>query len=201
MPKNQPTKQYLLEVPLIFYYANPWLSREMITSLNTIRDSTVVRVRNIAVPQCAYAHVIQIRNGLPGEIACVAYIANDNPAQSPRLPVYAAILQTPEPFHISGHKYFVPGAAAWIYRQTNKLATIRWQESRKKLEQKRDAFENKLFDEQSKIDHEALNILKTQGKQAFRNYLAKYLNDFAEETLEAWQTLRDELWYTFIRGL
>ncbi|MDR0695036.1 MAG: C69 family dipeptidase [Prevotellaceae bacterium] len=182
-------------------YANPWLSREMIASLNTIKDSTVVRVRNIAVPQCAYAHVIQIRNEAPDEIACIAYFANDNPAQSPRLPVYAAILQTPGAFQVSGHKRFTADAAAWIYRQTNKLATIRWQASRKKLEEQRDYFEDKLFDEQSNIDNEAIKILKEQGKQAFQEYLSTYLHDFSAETLDTWSKLRDELWYTFIRGL
>jgi dipeptidase len=182
-------------------YANPWLSRQMIESINTIKDSTVVRVRNIAVPQCAYAQVIQIRNGLPEEIACVAYIANDNPAQSPRLPVYAAVSQTPAAFRVSGHKYFTADAAAWIYRQTNKLATIRWQESRKQLETLRDGFEDKLFDEQAAIDKEAMQILNERGKQAFQEYLSQYLHDFSAETLVTWSKLRDELWYGFIRGL
>ncbi|MDR0420551.1 MAG: C69 family dipeptidase [Prevotellaceae bacterium] len=182
-------------------YANPWFSTQMISSINAIKDSTVVRVRNIAVPQCSYAHVIQIRSWLPDEIACVAYFTNDNPAQSPRIPVYANILQTPESFRLSGHKRFIENTSAWIYRQTNKLATIRWQESRKKLEKMRDDFEDKLFDEQNKIDSEATKILTEQGKQSVREYLTKYLNDFSQKTLDAWAELRNELWYTFIRGL
>jgi dipeptidase len=182
-------------------YANPWLSSQMIASINAIKDSIVVRVRNIAVPQCSYAHVIQIRNNQPDEIACVAYFANDNPAQSPRFPVYANILQTPKQFHLSGHKRFIEDAAAWIYRQANKLATIRWQESRKKLEKMRDDFEDKMFDEQNKIDKEAIKILKEQGKQAFQEYLTEYIKSFSSQTFDAWNSLRNELWYTFIRGL
>ncbi|MDR2292307.1 MAG: C69 family dipeptidase [Prevotellaceae bacterium] len=182
-------------------YANPWMSPQMIASLNAIKDSAVVRVRNIAVPQCSYAHVIQIRNDLPDEIACVAYFANDNPAQSPRFPVYANILQTPKLFQLSGHKRFTVDAAAWIYRQANKLATIRWQESRKKLEKIRADFEDKMFEEQNKIDNNSMKILKEHGKHAFQKYLAEYLNSFSNETLDAWNKLRDELWYTFIRGL
>jgi dipeptidase len=182
-------------------YANPWFSTQMIASINTIKDSTVMRVRNIAVPQCAYAHVIQIRSWLPDEIACVAYFSNDNPAQSPRLPVYANILQTPEPFRLSGHKRFIDSAAAWIYRQANKLATVRWQESRNKLEKMRDDFEDRMFAEQNEIDNKSIKILKEQGRQQVREYLTKYLRDFSKETLDAWNRLRDELWYTFIRGL
>ncbi|MDR2127413.1 MAG: C69 family dipeptidase [Prevotellaceae bacterium] len=182
-------------------YANPWMSTQMIASINKIKDSTVVRVRNIAVPQCSYAHVIQIRNEVPDEIACVAYFANDNPAQSPRFPVYANILQTPKPFHLSGHKRFTDDAAAWIYRQANKLATIRWQESRKKLEKIRDDFEDKMFEEQATVDAESMKILKAHGQQAFQEYLTQYLDTFSTETINAWNKLREELWYTLIRGL
>ncbi|MDR1197502.1 MAG: C69 family dipeptidase [Prevotellaceae bacterium] len=182
-------------------YANPWFSTQMIASINAIKDSTVMRVRNIAVPQCAYAHVIQIRSWLPDEISCVAYFSNDNPAQSPRFPVYANILQTPEQFRISGHKRFIDKAAAWTYRQANKLATVRWQESRKKLEKARDDFEDKLFNEQATVDSESIKLLKEHGKQPVREYLTKYVIDFSNETLDAWSKMRDELWYTFIRGL
>ncbi|MDR1985041.1 MAG: C69 family dipeptidase [Prevotellaceae bacterium] len=182
-------------------YANPWLSTQMIASINEMKDSAVVRVRNIAVPQCSYAHVIQIRGWLPDEIACVAYFANDNPAQSPRIPLYANILQTPKLFNLSGHKRFTADAAAWIYRKANKLASIRWQELREKVEKPRDDFENKMFEEQSLIDNEAIKILKEKGIQSCREYLTKYFNDFAEQTINAWKQLENELWYAFVRGL
>lgn len=182
-------------------YAQPWFSTNMIAAINALKDSTIIRVRNIAVPQCAYAHVIQVRGWLPDEIACVAYFANDNPAQSPRVPVYANVLQTPKLFQISGHKRYTTDAAAWIYRRANKLASIRWQEFREEAEKLRDDFENKMFNEQTKIDNEALKILKEKGKQSYQEYLTKYLNDFAEETINAWWKFGNELWYTFIRGL
>jgi dipeptidase len=182
-------------------YANPWFSSEMIALFNGLKDSTIVRVRAIAVPQCAYGHVIQIRGYLPDEIAGIAYLLNDNPGQSPHIPFYSQILQTPQIYHTSGHKRYTTDASAWIYRRTNKLATIRWQESRIKLEQLRDSIENKLFIEQSKVDAEALKILKEKGKPAFQEYLTKYVNDFSDEAANEWWKLGDELWYTFIRGL
>jgi len=182
-------------------YAQPWLSINMIATLNTIQDSTVNRVRCIAVPQCSYAHVIQVRGWLPDEVACVAYFCNDNPAQSPRVPFYANILQTPKLFQLSGHKRYTSDAAAWIYRQANKLASIRWEELRGKIEKPRDDFETKMFAEQSRIDNDAVKIFKEKGKQAGMEFLTKYVNGFADETLDAWQKLTDELWYVFIRGI
>jgi dipeptidase len=182
-------------------YAQPWFSTSMIAMFNAIKDSTVNRVRCIAVPQCSYAHVIQIRGWLPDEIACVAYFSNDNPAQSPRVPFYANILQTPKLFHVSGHKRYTADAAAWIYRQANKLASIRWEELREKIEKQRDDFETKMFAEQSKIDNEAIEIFKAKGKQAGSEFLTNYVNKFTAETINVWQKLCDELWYLFVRGI
>jgi len=182
-------------------YSSPWLSRNQAATYNAIKDSTVVFVRNIAVPQCSYAHVIQVRGWLPEEIACVAYFANDNPAQSPRVPIYSQILQTPSSFHISGHKRYLPESSAWIYRCSNKLASIRWQELREMIESPQAYFEDKLFEEQDRIEQEALRILREKGKDACREYLTKYVEDFAKETEGAWKKLEGELWYTFIRGL
>lgn len=182
-------------------YAQPWILKNMIETYNAVKDSTVKQVRNIAVPQCAYAHVIQIRGWLPDEIACVAYFANDNPAQSPRIPFYANILQTPKLFQLSGHKRYTNDAAAWIYRQANKLASIRWEELRGKMEKLRAEFETKMFAEQSKIDSEAVKIFNEQGKQAGMEFLTEYVNNFANETINAWKKLSEELWYVFIRGI
>ena len=123
------------------------------------------------------------------------------PAQSPRIPFYANMLQTPQLFQLSGHKRYTTDAAVWIYRQTNKLASIRWEELRGKIEKPRDDFEARMFAEQSQIDSEAAKIFKENGKQAGMEFLAKYVNSFADETLTTWQKLGDELWYLFIRGL
>jgi dipeptidase len=138
---------------------------------------------------------------MPDELACVAYFTNDNPGQSPRIPVYASIFQTPASYKVSGHKRYIPESAAWMYRRANKLASIRWQELRKKVEPERELLENKLFDTQSAVEAEAQKILNTQGSKACRRYLTQYTSDFAAEAEKRWQLLEEELWYAFIRGL
>jgi dipeptidase len=182
-------------------YASPWLSRDLAATYNALNDSAVVWVRNIAVPQCSYAHVIQIRGWLPDEIACVAYFTNDNPGQSPRVPVYAQALQTPPSFWVSGHKRYVPESSAWTYRRANKLASIRWEALRGKIEAPRDWLEDKLFVEQDAIEREAVKILNEKGREACREYLTNYMRDFAAGAEEAWKKIENELWYEFIRGL
>ena len=65
--------------------ANPWMGRDMMQLLNAVKDSTVVNVRNVSVPQCAYSTVIQCRGWLPDAVGGVAWVAFDNPGQSPRI--------------------------------------------------------------------------------------------------------------------
>lgn len=52
-------------------------------------------VRNIAVPQCAYSTVIQLRNWLPDAVGGVVWFSMDNPGQSPRVPVFCGITDFP----------------------------------------------------------------------------------------------------------
>jgi len=182
-------------------YASPWPTVDLTATYNYLRDSALVRVRAIAVPQCSYAHVIQIRGYLPDEVACVAYFANDNPGQSPRVPVYAKILHTPQSMLVSGHKRYIPESYAWNLRRANKLASIRWQELREKIEIPRDSLLNKMLGEQDEIDAEAMRIFREQGDQAGRQYLTKYLENCVSDCEKVWKEIEDNLWYSFIRGL
>ena len=59
--------------------------------LNGIKKGVVKSVRNIAVPQCAYSTVIQLRNWLPDAVGGVVWFSMDNPGQSPRVPGHLGI--------------------------------------------------------------------------------------------------------------
>jgi len=44
--------------------ANPWMGTDMLNMLNGVKEGTVTRNRLVAVPQCSYSHVIQLRNSI-----------------------------------------------------------------------------------------------------------------------------------------
>ena len=48
--------------------ANPWMGTDMLNMLNGVKEGTVTRNRLVAVPQCSYSHVIQLRNWLPDAV-------------------------------------------------------------------------------------------------------------------------------------
>ena len=62
--------------------ANPWMGTDMLNMLNGVKEGTVTRNRLVAVPQCSYSHVIQLRNWLPDAVGGVAWLSFDNPGQS-----------------------------------------------------------------------------------------------------------------------
>ena len=45
--------------------ANPWMTTDMVNMLNGLRPDAVKRYRLVAVPQCSYSTVIQLRDWLP----------------------------------------------------------------------------------------------------------------------------------------
>ncbi|MFH1574746.1 MAG: C69 family dipeptidase, partial [Acidobacteriota bacterium] len=81
----------LIKSPL----ANPWMGRDMIALLNAVKPGTVDSRRTIAIAACAYSQIIQVRGWLPDEIGAVAWFSFDNPAQSPRFPIFSGTLSLP----------------------------------------------------------------------------------------------------------
>jgi dipeptidase len=110
--------------------ANPWMTPDMVRMLNGIKDSTVVSYRLVAVPQCSYSHVIQLRDWLPDAIGGIAWMSFDNPGQSPRFPIFCGTTRLPASFNICGQHRYREDATVWTYRRANKLATVRWGQTR-----------------------------------------------------------------------
>jgi len=93
---NKEEEPKIVKSPL----ANPWMGRDMINLLNTLKPGAVERQRTIAIAACSYSQVIQCRDWLPPEIGGVAWFSFDNPGQSPRIPIFAGVLELPKSFEI-----------------------------------------------------------------------------------------------------
>ena len=123
--------------------ANPWMRGDELNMLNGIKKGVVKSVRNIAVPQCAYSTVIQLRNWLPDAVGGVVWFSMDNPGQSPRVPVFCGITDFPAMYKICGNHRYRDDAALWHYRRANKLAAVRWGAARKVMGKKYSSFRGK----------------------------------------------------------
>ncbi len=179
---------------------HPWIGRDMMNLLNALDSTAVTNVRNVSVPQCAYSTVIQVRDWLPDAVGGVAWVAFDNPGQSPRVPVFAGTTDLPDSYKIDGQLRFDENAAVWPIRRGNKLATMRWGDTRQDIEQARRHFVEKGFSELPYVEQRYAAILAEQGEEAARAFLTDYTADFAGAAAQRWTELGNRFWGKFGRG-
>ncbi len=183
--------------------AHGWISRDMMNLINTLKPGTVERKRTIAIAACSYSQIIQCRDWLPAEIGGVAWFSFDNPGQSPRIPIFAGVLELPQSFEIGGQHRFRTDAAIWSFRRANRLATVNWGQGREHIENAVMDFENKAFDELPNVEKKALALLEDKDdpehKKA-REYLTRYTGDFARAAMNKWWEMGDMFWTMFARG-
>jgi dipeptidase len=194
-------------------FASPFMSRDLSMLANGLKPGTVEGQRTIAISGCSYSNVIQCRDWLPDEIGGVAWFSFDNPACSPRIPIYAGTLSLPENFEICGQKKFRTDAAIWNFRETNRLAELKWERTRGIVEDAVKAFEDQAFLELPLIDKMAVELMKDdKGKEPekdargnvkppkYREFMTRYTNDFARSTELKWTELKSQLWTMYARG-
>jgi dipeptidase len=179
--------------------ANPWMGDDMIALLNALKPGVVKRQRTIAIARCSYSQIVQLRSWLPDEIGGIAWFSFDNPGQSPRFPIFSGVLSLPKSFEIDAQQRFRTDSACWAFRRANRLATVRWGQTRKQLQDAVAEFEERAFRELPAIEKIALELHASDPKRC-SEYLTKYTNDFARATMDAWWELGDTFWGIFARG-
>jgi dipeptidase len=185
--------------------ANPWMSRDTMALLNALKPGAVERRRTIAIAACSYSQIIQCRGWLPDEIGAVAWFSFDNPALSPRIPIFAGTLSLPKSFEIGSQHRFRADSASWAFRRANRLATVKWGATRKHIEAAVAEFEDQAFIELPMIEKKALQLFDSEDSDQLagikaREFLTKYTNDFARSTIDKWRELGDTFWGMFARG-
>ena len=180
--------------------ANPWMNRDYINLFNALCDSSVINVRNVSVPQCSYSTVIQLRDWLPDGVGGVAWVAFDNPGQSPRIPIFCGTTDLPESFKVDGQLRYDENSALWAFRKANKLATIKWGETRKDIERGRVHYINKGEIELPLIEKTYSEIADKEGIERANEFLTDYTSDFAGAAINRWNSLSDKYWSKYGRS-
>ena len=184
--------------------ANPWMSRDMFTLLNTLKPGVIERWRTIAIAGCAYATVLQCRAWLPDPVGGVCWLAFDNPAQSARIPIFAGVTELPPSFEICAQHRFRTDSAAWAFRRANRLATVRWGDAKPLVEAAIREFEDKAFEDLPYLEKRAVELYgkgdNPENIKKAQQFLTKYTNDFARAAMSKYWELGDKLWTMFSRG-
>lgn len=183
---------------------HPWMSRDLIALLNTLKPDAVRPQRTIAIAACSYATVLQCRSWLPDPVGGLCWFSFDNPALSARIPIFAGVTELPPSFEVCAQHRFRMDSAAWAFRRANRLATVRWGATQKIMEETVREFEERAFAELPDVEKRALALLQSKApdKEPFTaaRYLTKYTNDFARAAMQAYLELGDRFWGMFSRG-
>lgn len=180
--------------------ANPWMRSDEIALYAAMGDDQMKWIRTIAVPQCAYSTIIQLRDWLPDAVGGVVWTCLDNPGESPRFPIFCGTTDLPNVLKICGNHRYRDDSALWHYRQTNKLATVRWGTCRKTLEPARDYFLKKGLRELPFVEETYKSILEKEGKDEAEAFLTGYTADYVGATILKWDELYRTYWRMFWSG-
>ena len=180
--------------------ANGWMSQDLKRLLNELKPGVITNKYTIAQNWCSYSHVIQCRSWLPDEVGAVAWFSFDNPALSPRIPVFSGVMKLPDSFGICGQQRYTPDAAIWSFRETNRLAVINWSAGRKLIEPAVKELEDKAFGELPDIEKKVVELVKAGKNEEARQFVTVYTNNFALAAIKKWEDMKVPLWSSFSMG-
>ncbi len=148
--------------------------------------------RPVARHRGHYGMVMQLRGWLPNEIGGVYWVYLDNPYFSPYVPIYAGNLSVAETYNIYDPKKYDEKSARWAIDFVDNLANLRFQDIAKDVRTVRDPFEADMFNNQKRIEDEALTLYKKNPQEA-REYLTNYTNGKMNMVTEMFLNLRDQI--------
>ena len=185
--------------------AQPWMSGELILLLNAIKPGIMPMFRSIAISGCSYATVIQCRGWLPPAVGTVCWFAFDNAGLSARFPVFAGVTALPPSFEICAQHRYRTDSACWVFRSANRLATVKWGQTQKVMEDTVREFEERALLELPQVEKAYLDLSNSKTPETLpfkpNEYLTKYTNDFANAALNKYRELTDRFWYLLRGGL
>jgi dipeptidase len=179
---------------------NNWISMDLRTLLNELKPGVVTNRYAIAQNWCSYSHIIQCRSWLPDEVGAVAWFSFDNPALSPRIPIFSGVIKLPASFSICGQQRYTPDAAIWSFRETNRLATINWAQGRKLIEPAVKELEDKAFEEVPIVEKKVVELVKAGKNEEAKQYITTYTNNFAFASMKRWEEMKVPLWSIYSKG-
>ena len=143
--------------------------------------------RTIARWYTMYATIIQCRSWLPDEIGGVVWLAQDNVATSIYIPIYCSATDLPTSYKTPGRtKGYTSESAWWAFNRLGTLTAQRWGDMRHDVDAIWKPMQKELFNNQQKIEREALKLYKKDPEKA-AEFLTEYTNKWGKKVVkEAW---------------
>jgi dipeptidase len=177
-------------------YANPFMNYDQMPLWKINGALGELGERTIARYYCIYFFVSQSRDWLPDPIGGLAWFSWDNPAMTCQAPLYCCITDVPPSYKFGGPKGrpgYTEESAWWAFNRASTIASHRWGDMRNDVYEVRDPFRKQAFDDQRRIEDEALGLYKKDPGMAI-DYLTRYSFGFCNKITAAYWKLGDDLW-------
>ncbi|MFH2001166.1 MAG: C69 family dipeptidase [Planctomycetota bacterium] len=181
-------------------YAHPWMSGSQQEMFNNLKPDTVTFHRPIAVMFNAYHTVIQCRDWLPDAVGGICWLGFDNPAATPRVPIFAGMKDLPPDYKMDSHKRYRTDSASWAFRRAARLACFRWGKNKEMMQEKARKIEEQALTDLPGIEQRFLTLM-AEDPEAALDYITRYtITLCCSVTHQYWQ-LGDELWMDYLYRL
>ena len=175
--------------------ANPFMIRDELKLHRVNGGWNELGERTIAVRFTMYATIIQCRDWLPDEIGGVCWFALDNVASSVYVPIYCSVTDLPKTYQTCGRiTGFSRDAAWWAFNRLSSLATRRWGDTQKDLQEVWKPLQAEWFENQAIVEEKALKLYDPAKKSKVLDYLTKYSSDCGNTAVSKAWDLGDALW-------
>jgi dipeptidase len=177
-------------------YANPFMNYDQMPLWKINGGLGEMGERTIARYYCIYVFITQSRAWLPDPIGGLVWLGWDNPAMTCFAPLYCGITDLPPSYKHGGplgRPAYTRESAWWGVNRVSTIAAHRWGDMRHDVAAARDPIHEKAFEDQRRIEDEALRLYEKDRAGAIR-YLTRYSCDLAKKINETYWALGDDLW-------
>lgn len=156
--------------------------------------------RPLSIYRCIYAYVNQSRKDLPDPIGGVTWIGFDRPATSSLMPFHVGVTDLPASVQQGNALVFDRGSMWTAFNYVANYATIKYSYMIEDIEKRRGKLEAEAFGSQAAVEAEALALWENGDKAGARKLLTDKAESFAEEVLQAWWKLSEDLYIKYNDG-
>ena len=148
--------------------------------------------RPVARHRGHYGMVLQLRGWMPNEVGGAYWVYLDNPYFSPYIPIYTGNTSIDDTYKTYNPNKYDEQSARWAIDFVDNLANLRFQDVIKDVWAVRDPFEKSLFDNQDKIEQQAIELLNKNPKEG-KEFLTNYSNEKMNQVTKMYNELRNQI--------
>ncbi|MDR3219041.1 MAG: C69 family dipeptidase [Dysgonamonadaceae bacterium] len=158
--------------------------------------------RPISTQQTGFVFLGQMRNYLPDEVGGVFWFGVDDARFTVFTPMYPCMTRTPECYRVGNgdFNHFSWTSAFWVHNWVANMAYNRYEQTLGDAINIQTKLENAYFENQSKIEQNAAELLKTDRNAAV-SFLTNYSVDVAQNALFEWKSLGEYLVVKYMDGV